>query len=62
MNFKPSLLKIVISVILGLVIGYIFAWQETRSFGWMFHMNVFVVISPIFMVLIYIILSFIGKI
>ncbi len=61
MNFKPTLLKIIVSVILGLVIGYLLAWQFTKSFGWIFYMNVFTVIAPMLIVLIYIIWSLIEK-
>ena len=61
MNFKPSLLKTIVSIILGLIIVYISAWQETMSFGWMFHINVFAVVSPIIIVLIYVIWSLIEK-
>ena len=61
MNFKPTMLKTIIAIILGLVIGYLLAWQETMSFGWMFHMNVFSVISPVLIVLIYVIWSLFDK-
>ena len=61
MNFKPSILKLILSIIIGLVVGYALSWQQTMSFGWMFHMNVFSVISPIFIVLVYVIWSFIQK-
>jgi|GEM_PF-2580397 len=61
MNFKSNRLKIIVSIVLGLVIGYVLAWQETMSFGWMFHTNVFAVIAPVLIVLIYVVWSIIEK-
>jgi hypothetical protein len=41
--------------------GYLISWQQTKSFGWMFHMNVFSVLAPIIIIVIYVIWSLVEK-
>jgi hypothetical protein len=61
MNFKPSVTKVIVSIIFGMGLGFYLSWQQTISFGWAFHLNVFKVLSPIIIILCYVIWSLIQK-
>ncbi len=60
MNFKPNVLKVILSIILGITVGYRLGWQQSFT-GWMFYPIVFGVSSIVIIGLIYFIWSLIQK-
>ena len=64
MNFKPTLIKTIVSILLGIIIGLAFAWQEIiypASVKWTFFTGPFILFSIIGLAIIYLVWSLIQK-
>jgi|WetSurMetagenome_2_1015567.scaffolds.fasta_scaffold862253_2 hypothetical protein len=60
MNFKPTLIKSIVSVVIGLIIGLIIGWQQyvtPTNLVWRFILGVFLLFLIIGFIIPYIILS-----
>jgi hypothetical protein len=56
MNFKPTKIKLIISIIAGLILGNLFGWIYSFS-GWIFNLKAYIAFSLVFIAIIYIIWS-----
>lgn len=64
MNFKPSLIKTIVSLVIGVIFGLIIGWQQyviPTDLVWRFMFGPFILFFIISTILIYIIWSLIEK-
>ena len=60
MNFKLTWLKVIVSLLVGVLIGYRIGWIQSFT-GWMFYPGIFVISTIILILVIYSIWSLIQK-
>lgn len=60
MDFKPTKWKIIISLIIGFVIGLIIGWQRMKL-GWRFNLGAFVLFALMGLIAVYVICSLFKK-
>ncbi len=64
MNFKPTLLKTIVSIVIGIIMGLLIGWQQLilpTTLAWRFSWGPFILFLIIGFIIIYVIWSLIEK-